>query len=74
MSVALSNFLPTSVLTKRILYRRHGVIDLSLSTTYNNTDLSYFFTTIYVKLLHLVSRIDVSYFVNIMYIYSCFLF
>ena len=38
MSVAQSNPPPTSVLTRRILQRQNAVVDLSVSTTYNNTD------------------------------------
>ena len=74
MSVALSNPPPASVFTKRTLRRQHVVVDLSSYNTYNNTDKSYYFTTFYVKFLHLVLRIDVSYFVSILYIYSCFSF
>ena len=38
MSVALSNPPPTSVFTKRIPQRQHGVVDLSSPNTYNNTE------------------------------------
>ena len=38
MSLALSNPLHTSVLTRRILQRQNAVEDLSVSTTYINTD------------------------------------
>ena len=39
MSVALSHPPPTSVLSKRILRRQNGVVDLSsATTTYNNSD------------------------------------
>ena len=34
---ALSNFLYTFVLTKRIVQRQHGVVDLLSPNTYNNT-------------------------------------
>ena len=54
MSVALSNSSPTSVFTKQILQRQHGVIDLSSPTTYNNTDWVYFFTTKLIKNIHFV--------------------
>ena len=68
MCVALSHFPPTSVLTKRILQRQNGVIELSSTTTYN-TDRYYFcffylFTTRFVKFLHLIS---------VCFIYSCIL-
>ena len=74
MILALSIPPPTSVRTNRILQRQHGVVDLSSPNAYNNTESSYCFTTIYVKFLHLFSHIAVSYFVSIMYIYSCFSF
>ena len=38
ISVALSNPLLTNVSTKRIFQRQHGVVNLSSSNTYTNTD------------------------------------
>ena len=38
MSVPVSNPPPTSVYTKQILQRQHGVLDLSSPNTYNNTE------------------------------------
>ena len=38
ISVALSNLPLTLVLTKRILQRQHGIVDLSSPNIYNNTE------------------------------------